>query len=273
MSSILAKVGAIASLQSRSSTNQSLPTRQNGISSGLHGEFAKDSASPGAAPKVMRGDASGFKSTSEKLALSLATISVARQAADSVANLLNAIKVKIALANSSGGDTAEIQADIDQLAEQMTGVVNAAQFNGVNLLAPGGSVEMLASLDRSGAAVTVSNINFTEIDLCAATLGIDSINVTTAANASTAIDTIEAAIATAVDAAAQFGSLQIRLGTQDEFVKALTDALGEGVGILVDTNMDEEAARLNAVQVQQQLGVQSLSIANSVPHSMLALFR
>jgi flagellin len=95
----------------------------------------------------------------------------------------------------------------------------------------------------------------------------------TIANASTAIETIEAAIATAVDAAAQFGSLQNRLGIQDEFVKALTDALSEGVGILVDTNMDEEAARLNALQVQQQLGVQSLSIANSVPHSIVALFR
>lgn len=273
MSSILANVGAIESLQSRSSTNQSLPTRLNRINSGLHGESAKDSAFPGAAPKVMRGDASGFKSISEKLALSLATISVARQAADSVADLLNAIKVKIALANSSSGDTAEIQAAIDQLAEQMTSVVNAAQFDGVSLLAPGGSVEMLASLDRSGAAVTVSNINFTEIDLSAATLAIDSIDVTTAANASTAIDTIEAAIATAVDAAAQFGSLQNRLGIQDEFVKALTDALSEGVGILVDTNMEEEAARLNALQAQQQLGVQSLSIANSVPHSILALFR
>ncbi len=273
MSSIPANVGAIESLQGRSSTDQPLPTRQNRTSSGLHGESAKDNTFPGAAPKVMRGDASSFKSISEKLALSLATISVARKATDSVANLLNEIKVKIALANSAGGDTAEIQADIDQLAKQVTSVANAAQFNGVNLLAPGGSVEMLASLDSSGAAVTVSNINFTEIDLSAAALAIDSIDVTTAANASTAIDTIEAAIATAVNAAAQFGLLQNRLGIQDEFVKALTDALGEGVGILVDTNMDEEAARLNALQVQQQLNVQSLSIANSVPHCIVALFR
>ena len=273
MSNILANVGAVESLQSRSSTSRSLPTRQNRINSGLHGESTKVSTYPGAAPKVIRGDASSFKSISEKLALSLATISVARKAVDSVANLLSEIKIKIALANSSGDDTAEIQVDIDQLAKQVTSVVNAARFNGVNLLAPGGSAEMLASLDRSGVAVTVSNINFTEIDLSAATLGIDSIDVTTAANALTAIDTIGAAIAIAVDAAAHMGSLQNRLGIQDEFVKALTDALSEGVGILVDTSMDEEAARISALQVQQQLGVQSLSIANSAPHSILALFR
>src|SRR5262249_40230707 len=267
MSNIPANVGTRTSQQSRSSTNQSLPTKRNGISGGLHSEFAKDSVSSRAAPKVMRGDSSGLKSASEKLARSLETISVARQAADSVANLLNAIKVKIVLANTSSGDTTEIQADIDQLVEQMTGVVNAAQFTGVNLLAPGG-VEMLALFDGPGAAVTVSNINFAEIDLSSATLGIDQIDVRTTANASIASDTIEAAIATALDAAAQLGSLQHRLEIQREFAKALSDALSEDVGILVDANIDEEAARLNAVQVQQQVGAQPLSIANSVPHSM-----
>ena len=273
MTNILANVGAIESLQSRSSTSRSLPTRQNQINRGLHGECAKLSTYPGAAPKVMRGDASSFKSMSETLAQWLATISVARKAVDSVAHLLSEIKIKIAPANSSGDDTAEVQVDMDPLAKQLTSVVNAARFNGVNLLAPGGGAEMLASLDRSGVAVIVSNINFTEIDLSAAALGIDSIDVTTAANALTAINTIEAAIATAVDAAGRLDLLRNRLGIHDEFVKALAGALSEGVGILIDTSMDEEAARLNALQVQQQQGMQSLSLANSTPHGILGLFR
>lgn len=272
MSSILANGGTIASQQNRSSTNQSFPTKPNRIKTGLHGESAMDGVFPAAAPDVMRGHTSGFKSISEKLAASLAKIFVARQAAESVVNMLDEIKAKTTCAIGSDGDAAEIQADIEQLARQMASVVNAAQLNGVNLLGPGASAEMPTSLDRSDAAGTTSNINFTDINLSATTLPIDSIDMTTAANASSVIDRIEAAIARVVDAAAQVGSLQHRLAIEAEFVKALTDA-SQGVGIPVDIDRDDEAARLSALQIRQQSGMQSLPIANSVPHSILALFR
>jgi flagellin len=124
-------------------------------------------------------------------------------------------------------------------------------------------------MDRSTGTLAVQTITVNGNDLTTATLGIDTLDVTSA----TALDDIETAIGTAVDAAAEFGSVQNRLEIQSDFVKALTDALSEGVGSLVDANMEEEAARLSALQVQQQLGVQSLSIANQAPQSILALFR
>ena len=68
-------------------------------------------------------------------------------------------------------------------------------------------------------------------------------------------------------------SAQGRIETQTEFISGLTDALKSGIGTLVDADMEEASARLQALQVQQQLGVQALSIANQAPQSILALFR
>ena len=99
------------------------------------------------------------------------------------------------------------------------------------------------------------------------------IDVSTADGAESALSSIEGLIATAIDSAAAFGSARGRIETQSEFVSKLTDSLKSGIGSIVDADMEEASARLQALQVQQQLGVQSLSIANQAPQSILSLFR
>ncbi|NOX39540.1 MAG: flagellin [Alphaproteobacteria bacterium] len=99
------------------------------------------------------------------------------------------------------------------------------------------------------------------------------INVTTAAGAKAALQNIETLIQTSIDGAASFGSSEKRIGIQNTFVGKLTDSLKLGIGAMVDANMEEASARLQALQVQQQLGVQSLSMANKAPQSILRLFR
>jgi flagellin len=277
MSSILTNVGAMAALQTLNATNKALNTTQNRISSGMRVESAKDNSSSWSIATTMRGDVSGFKAIADNLALSESTVSVAREAAETVSDLLTQIKSKVVLANSDSVDTSKIQDDIDQLVDQITNVVGAAQFNGVNLVDSTASVDFLASLDRSGATVAVSNITFNEQDLRTAAGGglaaITAIDVTTAAGATAAIATIETAVGVAVDAAASFGAVQGRVSIQRDFVSAMSDAMTAGVGSLVDANMEEEAARLTALQTQQQLGIQGLSIANAAPQNILALFR
>ncbi|NGM44385.1 flagellin [Rhodobacter sp. SGA-6-6] len=103
--------------------------------------------------------------------------------------------------------------------------------------------------------------------------GLDSIDVTTDKGAQAALSNIETMIDRAIDAAAEFGSAQGRIDTQNDFVSALTDALTAGIGTLVDADMEEASARLQALQVQQQLGIQALSIANQQPQNLLSLFR
>jgi flagellin len=98
-----------------------------------------------------------------------------------------------------------------------------------------------------------------------------SIDVTQ--NATGALTAIDGLIQQSIDASAAFGSVQNRIDTQSDFVSSLTDSLKSGIGSLVDANMEEASARLQALQVQQQLATQSLSIANQAPQSILALFR
>ena len=92
-------------------------------------------------------------------------------------------------------------------------------------------------------------------------------------NATSALTAIDALIGQSIDAAAAFGTVQTRIETQSEFVSNLTDSFKSGIGSLVDADMEEVSARLQALQTQQQLGVQSLSLANQAPQTILSLLR
>lgn len=102
---------------------------------------------------------------------------------------------------------------------------------------------------------------------------LSNIDVTSSSGATGALAAIDGLISQSIDAAAAFGSAQGRMETQTSFISNLTDSLKSGIGSMVDADMEEASARLQALQVQQQLGVQSLSIANQAPQSILSLFR
>ena len=93
----------------------------------------------------------------------------------------------------------------------------------------------------------------------------------TAADAS--LDDIETLIQTAVDGAAALGASASRIEDQNEFVGKVMDAMKIGISALVDTDMEEASAQLSALQTQQQLAVQALSIANQAPQTILTLFQ
>ena len=88
-----------------------------------------------------------------------------------------------------------------------------------------------------------------------------------------ALKELETALGKMASAAATLGAAKTRIDLQSDFMKALSDAIDRGVGALVDADMNEESARLSALQVQQQLGIQALAIANQNAQNILALFR
>jgi flagellin len=102
---------------------------------------------------------------------------------------------------------------------------------------------------------------------------LSSIDVSNSAGATAALGSIETMLQTAITASAAFGSVQTRIDTQKDFVGKLTDSMKAGIGSLVDADMEEASARLQALQVQQQLSTQALSIANQQPQALLSLFR
>ncbi len=279
MASIQTNNSAIVALQNLRTVNRNLSAVQEQISTGKKISNAKDNASIYAISTVIKSDVEGFKRISDSLNLGSSTVAVARGAAEQVTDILTQIKGLIVQSQESNVDRTKIQTDIEQLTDQVDSIVNAAQFNGLNLVQGAtGTVTFLASLDRDSAGtVTASSISVAAQSLETGAGGglaaLSSVDVSTAAGATAALTAIEGLVQTAIDAAAAFGSSQKRIETQNEFVRQLTDALTSGIGALTDADLEEASARLQSLQVQQQLGVQALSIANQSPQSILALFR
>ena len=282
MTSILANGGAMVALQTLQSVNNNLTDAQNEISTGKRVGAASDNAAVWAISKTMESDIAGFNAISDALAVGEATVSVASAGAEQVVEKLTEIKELIVSAQSENVDHSKIQDAIDKKIEQVAAIVGAAQFNGTNLLAAdvdgngATSMGVLASLDRVGATgtptptnITVNTLDFeTNVDLAS-----NLTTITDSASAATALTEVEGFITVAIDGAAQLGADTARLKDQGEFVSKLSDSMTLGVSSMTDTDMEEASARLKALQTQQQLAVQSLSIANSAPETKMQLFR
>ena len=281
MSSILTNNSAMVALQTLQSVNSNLAKTQDAISTGKDIATAKDNSAIFAISKVMESDISGFKAISDSLSLGEATVAVASSAAEQIVEELNGIKELIVSAQSENVDHETIQNDIAQRTAQVASIVGAAQFNGANLLATdvdgngATGLSVLSSLDRVGTgAPAASTIDVATVDFEAnLDLSGNLTAITDTATAATALGEIEAFIQTAVDGAAALGAASSRLESQSSFVSKLTDSLTSGVGALVDADLEETSARLQALQVQQQLATQSLTIANQAPQAILSLFR
>ncbi|MEL6197454.1 MAG: flagellin [Pseudomonadota bacterium] len=166
-SSILTNTSAMIALQNLRATNSSLEDINNQISTGKKVANAKDNAAVFAISQVMESDVAGFKAITESLALGSSTLAVASNGTARIGEILNEIKGKVVAANEENVDRATLQNEIDQLRDQITGIVDAAQFNGLNLLKNDEEISVLASLDRgdsgsvTASSVSVSGLNFT----------------------------------------------------------------------------------------------------------------
>lgn len=118
-----------------------------------------------------------------------------------------------------------------------------------------------------GQAGEVSGISIFELDLREFVTGTPTYTI------GELLSDVEAAVQGITSAAAQLGSISMRIGMQEDFISKLTDSIDSGIGRLVDADMNEESTRLKALQTQQQLAIQSLSIANTASESILTLFR
>jgi flagellin len=156
---------------------------------------------------------------------------------------------------------------VNEVAAGLAGVLSS-NITGVTVTV---SAAVLTIANGSGGSIT-----FAEDVLDSNTSGlaaVGNIDVTTSAGATSALSAIEGFIQVGIDAAAAFGSAQKRIDIQNEFITTLSDSMKLGIGALTDTNMEEASARLQSLQVQQQLGIQTLAIANQRPQVLLGLFQ
>jgi flagellin len=221
MSSILTNTSAMVALQTLKSVNSNLQETQSQISTGKSVASAKDNSAVWAISKSMDSDVKGFMAISESLALGESTVAVARNASETVTELLTEIKGRIVAAQESNVDRTKIQTDIDELTDQIRTVVDAAQFNGLNLVKGQESVDILSSLDRSSSGVvSASNISIDRQDLTdtAGTYGADGAKGATSVVAGvTEIDSTgedNQVTLTATVGSASTGTIDITIGTE-----------------------------------------------------------
>ena len=268
--SVNTNAGAMIALQSLRATNRALETTQLRVTTGLKVNGPKDDAATFAIAQNMRGDIAGYRSVGTSLAMGESVVNVAIDAAKSIADLLTEMKAKSVQASQEGMDNDSyiaLHQDFTALREQIETIVNTAEFNGKNLIASDATnFKVLSTIDGSTITVTAQAVDSTTLLLHTASLA-------NATSASQARAVLNAAIVTVSNALAGLGASAKRVEIQKDFTMKLVDVLKQGVGNLVDADLAEESASLQALQIKQQLGVEALAIANANPQSILALFR
>ena len=313
MTSIITNSSAMGALATLRSINSSMETTQERISSGLRVGTAADNAAYWSIATTMRSDNKALSAVQDALGLGAAKTDVASSAMENSKDVVDEIKKKLVAASEPGVDKSKIQKEIKELQNQLLSIAKSASFSGENWVytdpnnAAGtksivgsfnrdakGNVSLttlqydtnkssLIEVNASGANVTngtgllSSNISYSDttgatVALAYSVMTLDITNMTTGA-LSQALSGVDSVLTQMTDAAADLGALNSRIDLQKGFVENLSDSIEKGVGRLVDADMNEESTRLKALQTQQQLGIQALSIANSNSQNILSLFR
>jgi flagellin len=303
MTSILTNNGAMVALQALAQTQKDLGTTQSQISTGLRVADASDNAAYWSIATTMKSDNGALSSVHDSLNLGAATVGVADTAMTNVISVMNQIKKELVSAAEPGVDKTKLQTDINALQAQLASISSSASFNGVNWLSVNSALtgytstaSVVSSFSRdSTGAISVSTITIDTtatklydsngqagiLDSVSSTTGesIANMNIAGLTNSTTDQITlsglttqVDQAIQSITTAASTLGATKTRIDIQSGFVSALSDAITSGVGSLVDADMNEASTRLQALETQQQLGIQSMSIATQQTALILKLF-
>jgi flagellin len=301
MTSINTNNAAMAALQTLRGINSSLQDTQNHVSSGYRVGKAADNAAYWSIATTMRSDNKALSAVSDALGLGAAKVDTAYSAMDSAIDVVGEIKAKLVAATENGVDKAKVQEEIKQLQAQLLSIAQSASFSGENWVAgANGTKSVVSTFVRDGSnAVSVKMTDYVlsngslgnvlfgmsngVIETSTGILGtssgtigsVYSMDITnfTLGQIQSALTNVEAALKAMTSAGAALGSISTRIELQENFVNALSDSIDSGIGRLVDADMEEESSKLSALQTQQQLAIQSLSIANSSSQNILSLFR
>ncbi|WP_018234812.1 flagellin [Ensifer sp. BR816] len=306
MTSILTNIAAMSALETLRSIGNNMETTQGRVSSGLRVGEASDNAAYWSIATTMRSDNMALSAVQDALGLGAAKVDTAYAGMESAIEVVKEIKAKVVTATEEGVDKAKVQEEIDQLQEQLLSIAESASFSGENWIGgvAGNTVTVVSGFVRASDStvsvkttsyalvdgVTGGNLLFSDdgtgaLDTATGILGtagasaggyaVYSLDISALATTdmNDVLQDVDDALSAMTSAAAELGSISMRIGLQEDFVGKLSDSIDSGVGRLVDADMNEESTRLKALQTQQQLAVQSLSIANSNSENVLQLFR
>ena len=265
---------AAIALQYLTGTKGQLDQTQSRINSGLKVANARDDGAVFAIAQNQRGQVAGYTAVMNSINNATSAVDVALSAGQSISDLLIQMKQKALSAADSSLDTASRQAlnaNFTALRDQITTIVTNASFNGFNLVnGSTNQITALASADGSRRITTSTQ----KLSLSGSIVTVKTTNtISTQAKASTLVSTIQASLTNVNSALAKLSAGAAKFSIQGTFSQKLSDTLTAGIGNLIDANMAQESAKLQSLQVRQQLGIQALSIANQAPQSIMSLFR
>jgi flagellin len=274
LNSVNTNSDAALALQNLNATNQQISNVQTEINTGLAISSAKDNGAVWAIAQGQRAQVASLSAVSESLQRGQSAVDVALSAGQTVSDLLVQIKTKVLAAADTSLNTSARQAlnnDFKSLLAQITTVTGNANFNGVNLLVSGASnYTALANAD----ATSVVTVKAEDLSVSGPNIGFPATaSFSTAAQAQGYIATINSAIQNVSTALGALGTGSNALTAQLNFVNTLSASLNTGIGNLVDADLAQASAQLQALQTKQQLGVQALSIANGESSNLISLFR
>lgn len=266
---------AAVALQNLTRTNDRLSDVQGRVSTGLKVQGAKDNAAIWAIAQGQRADTAALGAVKQSLDRATSIADVALSAGESISDLLNQLKEKVTAAKDESLKTQSRQllnADFKAMLKAISSAVQNSSFDGGNIL--NGSltngIKFLANADAS-SSITLSAKN---LSLGGAIIELSmSDSLLTLTGANQALTRLDDSITQLNAALGEIGAQAKQIEAHNGFVTKLMDTLESGIGNLVDADLAKESARLQALQVQQQLGAQALSIANQSPQIILSLFQ
>lgn len=274
MLSVNTNAGAMVALQNLNATNQSMNEVQNRINTGLKVAGAKDDGGTFAIAQRMRAQVAGYGVVQQSLDRTRSVVDVALAAGEGISDLLIEMKEKALAASDSSLDAASrtaLNEDFKALRDQIGKMVSTAAFNGTNLI--NNSVTSISALANQDGTSTIS-IQDENLSLGGAVVTLAATaSMESAGAASTLAGTISTSLNNLNSSLARLGTAAKSLEIHKGFVQQLSDSLEVGIGNLVDADLAKESARLQSLQVKQQLGVQALSIANQAPQTIMSFFQ
>ncbi|MFN3834962.1 MAG: flagellin [Glycocaulis sp.] len=273
--SVNTNYGAMVALQTLNKTNMQLQTTQNRINTGLNIASAKDNGGIYAIAQRMRSEVSGYGVVQDSLNRGISTVDVTLAAGAAISDLLIEMKEKALAAGDVSLDSSSrtaLNEDFKALRDQIATIVENAEFNGLNLI-DGSSTDGFIALANADGTKTIT-VQTENLSLSGAIVTLTSTaSFGTASQAAAIASQIASSLDLVNGALARLGTKSKALEIHQTFVTKLSDALESGIGNLVDADMAKESAKLQSLQVKQQLGIQALSIANAAPQSVLGFFR
>lgn len=266
--------GALVALQNLTRITDNLQEVQRRVSTGLQVSSARDNPALFSLAQQQRAELGSIESVQQALRIGVSTTDVALAAGEAISDVLVDMRALAAQATDSSLSAANrtlIQDQYASLADQVTRLVDSATIGGRNLI-ENGAADMVVIASTDGTSTITVAAQDLSIGGGIVNVSATGADLATVLGAQQEILDVDAAISALSTALGQLGSGSKALGLQDRLMSRVSDALEVSIGNLVDADLARESSRLQALQVQQQLAIQTLSIANAAPNAILALF-